>query len=64
MPRYSVSVLIETDHAGMVEFSKSLSLMLPMIAGSSKIVNAVITQEVKCSTSSVIREVTLPPSSP
>ena len=49
--RYEIRVLIDADHAGMVEFSKSLSVMLPMFAGNVKIVNAVIAQEVKCGTS-------------
>lgn len=31
----------------MVEFSKSLSVMLPMFAGNVKIVNAVIAEPVK-----------------
>lgn len=62
--RYELRVLIDADHAGMVEFSKSLSVMLPMFAGNVKIVNAVIAQEVKCGTSFVIPGVTLPPSPP
>ena len=45
--RFELRVLIDADHAGMVEFSKSLSVMLPMFAGNVKIVNAVIAEPVK-----------------
>ena len=45
--RYKLEALIECSHDEMVTFSKALSVMLPLMAPNVKIVQNVLTADVK-----------------
>lgn len=45
--RYKLETLIECSHEEMVAFSKALSVMLPMVHPGVKIIQNVLTADVK-----------------